>query len=164
MRSSAGVRRLLGVQHGLTPAEAEDRLRHLVEGNADLEEDEREMIASVIELGEQPVREVMVPRIDIVAAPASSTVRDVLDRIVESGHSRIPIYDGSIDNVTGVVYAKDLLSVLARRQPDRAGAAAGARALLRARNQKGRRAAARDAARAAYTWRSWSTSTAARPA
>jgi putative hemolysin len=107
-----GMRRLVGVQRGLTPADAEDRLRHLVEGNADLEEDEREMIASVIELGEQPVREVMVPRIDIVAAPASSTVRDVLDRIVESGHSRIPIFDNTIDNITGVVYAKDLLRFL----------------------------------------------------
>ena len=106
------LRRLMGVQHGLTPADAEDRLRHLVEGNTDLEEDEREMIASVIELGEQPVREIMIPRIDIVAAPASSTVRDVLDSIVESGHSRIPIYDGSIDNITGVVYAKDLLKFL----------------------------------------------------
>jgi putative hemolysin len=106
------LRPLLGVEHGLTPADAEDRLRHLVEGNADLEEDERDMITSVIELGEQPVREVMVPRIDIVAAPASSTVRDVLDRIVDSGHSRIPIYEGSIDNVAGVVYAKDLLKFL----------------------------------------------------
>jgi CBS domain containing-hemolysin-like protein len=106
------LRRLLGVQHALTPADAEERLRHLVEGNADLEEDERDMIASVIELGEQPVREVMVPRIDIVAAPASASVRDVLDRIVESGHSRIPIYEGSIDNITGVVYAKDLLKFL----------------------------------------------------
>jgi putative hemolysin len=106
------LRGLLGVQHGITPADAEDRLRHLVEGNADLEEDEREMIASVIELGEQPVREVMVPRIDIVAAPDASTVREVLDRIVESGHSRIPIYEASIDNITGVVYAKDLLKFL----------------------------------------------------
>ncbi len=104
-----GVRRLLGVSHGLTPADAEDRLRHLVEGNTDLEEDEREMIASVIELGEQPVREVMVPRIDIIAAPGSSTVREMLDRIIESGHSRIPVFDETIDNITGVVYAKDLL-------------------------------------------------------
>jgi CBS domain containing-hemolysin-like protein len=106
------LRRLLNVQRGLTAADAEDRLRHLVEGNSDLEEDEREMIASVIELGEQPVREIMVPRIDIVAAPANSTVRDVVDRIVESGHSRIPVYDGTIDNITGVVYAKDLLRFL----------------------------------------------------
>jgi putative hemolysin len=106
------LRRLLGVQHALTPADAEERLRHLVEGNADLEEDEREMITSVIELGEQPVREVMVPRMDIVAVPAASTVRDVVDSIVKSGHSRIPIYDESIDNVTGVAYAKDLLAFL----------------------------------------------------
>jgi putative hemolysin len=108
----AWVRRLLGVQRSITPADAEDRLRHLVEGNTDLEEDEREMIASVIELGEQPVREIMVPRIDIVAAPDTSTVRDVLDRIVASGHSRIPIFDSTIDNITGVVYAKDLLKFL----------------------------------------------------
>jgi CBS domain containing-hemolysin-like protein len=106
------VRALLGVQGGLTPADAEDRLRHLVEGNTDLEEDEREMIASVIELGEQPVREVMVPRIDIVAAAEKATVREALDSIVESGHSRIPIYSGTIDNITGVVYAKDLLKFL----------------------------------------------------
>jgi CBS domain containing-hemolysin-like protein len=106
------VRSLLGVQRGITPADAEDRLRHLVEGNTDLEEDEREMIASVIELGEQPVREIMVPRIDIVAAPDGATVREALDRIVESGHSRIPIYDASIDNIAGVVYAKDLLKFL----------------------------------------------------
>jgi CBS domain containing-hemolysin-like protein len=51
----------------------------------------------------------MVPRIDIVATQASAQVRDALDRIIDSGHSRIPVYDGSIDNVTGVVYAKDLL-------------------------------------------------------
>ena len=103
---------LLGVQHSLTPADAEDRLRHLVEGNTDLEEDEREMIASVIELGDQPVREVMVPRMDIVAVPETSMVRDVLDRIIQSGHSRIPIYESNIDNITGVVYAKDLLKFL----------------------------------------------------
>lgn len=108
----AWVRGMLGVQRGITPADAEDRLRHLVEGNTDLEEDEREMIASVIELGEQPVREIMVPRIDIFAAPDSSTVRAVLDRIVESGHSRIPIFNESIDNITGVIYAKDLLKFL----------------------------------------------------
>ena len=112
MALETGVRKLLGVQHALTPADAEDRLRHLVEGNSDLEEDEREMIASVIELGEQPVREVMVPRIDITAASVTSTVRDMLDRIVESGHSRIPLYDGTIDNITGIVYAKDLLRFL----------------------------------------------------
>ncbi len=108
----AWVRGLLGVQRALTPAEEEDRLRHLVEGNTALEEDEREMIASVIELGEQPVREIMVPRMDIVATPEESTVRQTLDRIIDSGHSRIPIYEATVDSITGVVYAKDLLKFL----------------------------------------------------
>jgi putative hemolysin len=104
--------RVLGVPRTVTAADAEDRLRHLVEDNADLEEEEREMIASVIELGEQPVREAMVPRIDITAVPIGATVRDVLDEVVGSGHSRIPIYDATIDNITGVIYAKDLLRYL----------------------------------------------------
>jgi putative hemolysin len=112
----------LGARHDLTPAEAEDRLRHLVEDNSDLEEEEREMIASVIELGEQPVREAMVPRIDIVASPADSTVRQVLDRIIDSGHSRIPIYESTIDNIVGVVYAKDLLKYLRDASPDQPAA------------------------------------------
>jgi putative hemolysin len=113
---------LLGARHELTPAEAEDRLRHLVEDNSDLEEEEREMIASVIELGEQPVREAMVPRIDIVAEPSTSTVRGILDRIIDSGHSRIPIYDSTIDNIVGVVYAKDLLKYLRDGSPDQPAA------------------------------------------
>ncbi len=104
--------RALGLRRTTTPADAEERIRHLVEGNAELEEDEREMIASVIELGDQPVREIMLPRMDIVAGPSDSTVTDVLDRIVASGHSRIPIFEETIDNVVGVVYAKDLLKHL----------------------------------------------------
>jgi putative hemolysin len=95
-----------------TAAEAEERWRHLVEDDSALEEDEREMIAGVIELGDQPVREVMVPRIDIVALPASASVREALDCIVRTGHSRIPLYEDTIDNITGVVYAKDLLKHL----------------------------------------------------
>jgi CBS domain containing-hemolysin-like protein len=106
------LERMVGVKRTLTPAEAEERLRHLVEDNAELEEDERDMIASVIELGDQPVRELMVPRIDIVALPGTAVVRDVLDCVVASGHSRIPIYDGSIDNVVGLAYAKDVLKYL----------------------------------------------------
>jgi magnesium and cobalt exporter, CNNM family len=51
----------------------------------------------------------MVPRIDIVGVPAYSMVRAVLDKIIETGHSRIPIYDDTIDNIVGVIYAKDLL-------------------------------------------------------
>jgi len=115
--------RRLGLRRAITPADAEERLRHLVEGNADLAEDERDMITSVIELGDQPVSEAMVPRIDIVAVPANATVRQVLDRIVATGHSRIPIYQDTVDNVTGVLYAKDLLRHL--RDGSQAEPAAG---------------------------------------
>lgn len=103
------VTRALNLTRTITAADAEDRVRHLVEDNAELKEDEREMITGVIELGEQPIREIMVPRIDIRALPAACSVRDVLDAIVKTGHSRIPLYDETIDNVTGVAYAKDLL-------------------------------------------------------
>lgn len=101
--------RALGLRRSTTPAEAEERLRHLVEDTSELEEDERDMIASVIELGDEPVREVMVPRIDIKALPASATIREAMDRIIDTGHSRIPLFAESIDNVTGMLYAKDLL-------------------------------------------------------
>jgi CBS domain containing-hemolysin-like protein len=91
---------------------AEDELRRLVESvddNSALEEDEREMLHGIFEISERVAREVMVPRIDIRALPSSSTVRDVLDKVVESGYSRIPIFEGSVDHIVGIVYAKDML-------------------------------------------------------
>ncbi|MEI2690359.1 MAG: CBS domain-containing protein [Anaerolineae bacterium] len=74
-----------------------------------IEEDEKKMIASIFELGETVAREVMVPRIDVVAVDERTTLRQALDVIIQAGHSRIPVYRGSIDNVQGVLYAKDLL-------------------------------------------------------
>ncbi|MFH1826090.1 MAG: hemolysin family protein [bacterium] len=74
-----------------------------------IEEDERQMITSIFEFGETIVREVMTPRPDISAAPITSSVEDIVKVIVESGHSRIPLYEGSLDNIIGVVYAKDIL-------------------------------------------------------
>jgi CBS domain containing-hemolysin-like protein len=67
------------------------------------------MIHGIVELGDRTVREIMVPRIDMVAVPADASVREVLDRIRASGHSRIPVYADTIDNIVGVLYAKDLL-------------------------------------------------------
>ncbi len=85
------------------------RLVDVVEENAALEEGEQKMIHGIVELGDRTVREIMVPRIDMVAVAADATVREVLDRIRASGHSRIPVYGESIDDVVGVLYAKDLL-------------------------------------------------------
>jgi putative hemolysin len=81
-----------------------------------IEAEEQQMIGAVLELGEQRVHEVMVPRIDIKALPEDAPQDQILEAIVSAGHSRIPVYQESIDNVIGVLYAKDLLPVLARNE------------------------------------------------
>ncbi len=74
-----------------------------------LEEEEREMIDAILNLEDRTVRDIMVPRLDIVAVPEESTIAEVIAVIHRAGHSRIPIYRGAIDNIIGVIYAKDLL-------------------------------------------------------
>jgi CBS domain containing-hemolysin-like protein len=94
------------------PFVTEEEIRHLVdvaEEEQEIEEEERELIHSVFEFGDTVVREVMVPRPDMVTAPADATVDEVLETIVKAGYSRIPIYEGDNDNIVGVLYAKDLL-------------------------------------------------------
>ncbi len=80
-----------------------------VEEEGALEQEEREMIHSIFEMGDTTAREIMVPRVDIFAVEASEPLRSVLEVVKERGHSRIPIYEQSIDNIVGIVYAKDLL-------------------------------------------------------
>ncbi|HEY6377608.1 MAG TPA: hemolysin family protein [Candidatus Dormibacteraeota bacterium] len=74
-----------------------------------VDEEEREMIHGVLELTDKVVRELMVPRVDIAGVEAAGSVDDVIALVNATGHSRIPIYETTIDNVVGVVYAKDLL-------------------------------------------------------
>ena len=80
-----------------------------------LEDEEKDMIVSVLQLGESTARELMTPRIDIVALGVSDTIMVALSAFVESGFSRIPVYEDSIDNVIGLLYAKDILTVLENR-------------------------------------------------
>jgi putative hemolysin len=77
-----------------------------------LEAQEEQMIHAVIELGERRVHEVMVPRVGIVGLPATATLEDAIDTVVQGGHSRIPVYEESLDEVVGILYAKDLLPIL----------------------------------------------------
>jgi putative hemolysin len=77
-----------------------------------LEAEEEQMISAVIELGQRRVHEVMVPRTDIQALQATATLDEAIDTIVSEGHSRIPVYRKSIDEVIGILYAKDLLPLL----------------------------------------------------
>ena len=74
-----------------------------------LTEDEGEMIQSILSFRDTVAREIMVPRIDAVCLSNTVAPKDVIDLIVEKGHSRIPIYEGDIDNIIGIVHAKDLL-------------------------------------------------------
>jgi putative hemolysin len=77
-----------------------------------LEAEEEQMISAVIELGERRVHEVMVPRTDMTALPVTSTMDEVIDTFIREGHSRVPVYQQTIDEIVGVLYAKDLLPFL----------------------------------------------------
>jgi putative hemolysin len=74
-----------------------------------VEQEEREMIHGILEMTDKTVREVMVPRVDVVASESTDAIADVIRVVIEYGYSRIPIYEDNIDNIVGVVYAKDLL-------------------------------------------------------
>jgi putative hemolysin len=77
-----------------------------------LEAEEEQMIHAVIELGDQRIHEVMVPRIAMVTLPVTASMEQAIDVVIEQGHSRIPVYEQSIDEIVGILYAKDLLPFL----------------------------------------------------
>ena len=92
--------------------DAGDDIQALIDvGEAEgiLEEEEGELIHSILEFGDTRVSEVMTPRPDIVAVPASATVREARDVMIESKYSRLPVYREQIDNVEGLIYVRDLL-------------------------------------------------------
>jgi len=71
--------------------------------------EENEMIRSIFALSDTVVREIMVPRTDMACVSVDTSVGEVLKTIITCGHSRIPVYDGTVDNIVGLIYAKDLL-------------------------------------------------------
>ena len=77
-----------------------------------LEDFEVRMIRGVVELDTTIAREIMVPRVDVQAVEIGTPISDVVDRMIESGHSRLPVYRESLDNIEGLVYARDLLKIL----------------------------------------------------
>ncbi|MFV2062201.1 MAG: hemolysin family protein [Chloroflexota bacterium] len=110
-----GITRLLRVREITDEAITSEELRILVERGGELgtiEAEEEQMIGGVLELGERRVHEVMVARIDIVALAVDAALPEIVETIVRMGHSRIPVYDGNIDNIVGMLYAKDLLPYL----------------------------------------------------
>lgn len=104
--------RVLGIERPPQAHVSEEELRTIVsvgEEEGVLEEDEREMIGRVFSLGETLVREVFVPRPDIIRVNAQATVRDVLKYATQFGHSRLPVVGETIDDIRGLVHVKDLI-------------------------------------------------------
>jgi putative hemolysin len=112
---------LLGAQVSTEAQITAEELRLIVERGGEqgvLEAEEEQMINAVIELGTRRVHEVMVPRIAMVTLSAEATIGQAIDSIVEEGHSRIPVYENTVDEIVGIVYAKDLLPFLKAGAPE----------------------------------------------
>ena len=101
-----------GERPDTVPAGSEDELLLLTRDATDdgvIEPEERKMIDNVLRLEETTARDIMVPRVDIVAVEEDASSQEIVDAITEKGHSRLPVYRESIDDIVGILYAKDLL-------------------------------------------------------
>ena len=101
------------LEHRLNPV-TEDELKNWVEEDrpeGSLEQGERQMIYSIFHFGDTLSREIMIPRIDVLALDVNTPLEDAIHSIIKSGHSRVPVYEETVDNIIGLLYAKDLLRV-----------------------------------------------------
>ncbi|MEO5814568.1 MAG: hemolysin family protein [Gemmatimonadaceae bacterium] len=89
--------------------EATEQFRHVLAAEADVSRDAERLIHGVFSLGDTAVREVMIPRVDIVGIDVTTHWSEAVDRVRSSEHARFPVYDDTLDNVIGILYAKDLL-------------------------------------------------------
>jgi len=96
------------------PSVTEEEIHSIIdvgEQEGVINRDEHAMIDAVLDLGDTLVREILVPRTEMVAVEISTPVSEVLETIIEAGHSRIPVYEGDVDHIVGILYAKDLLKL-----------------------------------------------------
>jgi len=123
LKTSANlVLRLFGLRAPthLEQLHSPEELRMLVEQShkaGTLDRDDARLLAGVFEFSEKNAREVMTPRTDLVALPADATLADAADRIAGAGRSRYPVYRGSLDDIVGIVHAKDVLAALRKDGP-----------------------------------------------
>jgi magnesium and cobalt transporter len=90
----------------------EEKVAHLLEAGERqglISREEGEMVRSIFEFRDTMAREIMIPRTEVVAAPVIATAPEIIGLIIESGHSRIPVYEANLDSIIGAVHAKDLL-------------------------------------------------------
>ncbi|PLX86936.1 MAG: HlyC/CorC family transporter [Desulfuromonas sp.] len=110
--SSGWSAKLKGIFSSRAAANSEEELQELIDASEQkgiIDEDEGDMLQSILELDETIVREIMVPRTSMVCCDRNAPLPDVLEAVIESGHSRIPLFQDTNDNIIGFVYAKDLL-------------------------------------------------------
>jgi magnesium and cobalt transporter len=92
----------------------EDQIHSIIdvgEQEGVINQDEHAMIDAVLDLGDTLVREILVPRTEMVAVEITTPLNEVLETIIKAGHSRIPVYENDVDHITGILYAKDLLKL-----------------------------------------------------
>jgi len=113
VRLMGALRKLMiGAEHNTLVTEEE--IMTLVDAGQEegsIEQQEKEMIYSIFQLDETLAREIMVPRIDVIAVSINTPLEEARDVIIKGGHSRIPVYEDSLDNIKGLLYAKDLISL-----------------------------------------------------
>ncbi|HEY0776655.1 MAG TPA: hemolysin family protein [Gemmatirosa sp.] len=97
--------------------EAAEQFREIVTAEAHVGTGERALLAGAFALTDTPVSDVMVPRVDVVGVPRDAPWAEVVARVRSAQHSRLPVYDGTIDDVVGVIYAKDLLPAIIADEP-----------------------------------------------
>jgi CBS domain containing-hemolysin-like protein len=126
---SGPTRLLIGVANVILPGKglkqgpfvSEADLKAMAEAGTEegtIEEEEKDLIHSIFEFGDTIVREVMIPRPDIVAIEADRPLRDVQVLVLQHGYSRLPVFDDDLDNVVGFVYAKDVLKAIHQGKQD----------------------------------------------
>jgi len=114
------VRRLSGIADTTRQKEQEEKQEEFLNGleqrriEGVVDEEEQEMIENVLELSETTAEEIMTPRTDIVAVEIKSDLTAVLETINSAGHTRVPVYEENIDNIIGLIYAKDLLAEIGK--------------------------------------------------
>lgn len=98
-----------------SPLITEEELRLMIEVGKDegvLSDEERKMLHRIFEFGDTKVKDVMIPQSKMVAVDIKTTPEELLNIFVEEGHARLPVFSGNIDNVVGIIYARDLLYIL----------------------------------------------------
>ena len=118
------VRRLSGVAQTTPEEQQEEKQEEFLNGleqhrtEGVLDKEEQEMIENVLELTETTAGEIMTPRTDVVAIDVNSDLKTILETINTAGHTRVPVYQDNIDNIIGLIYAKDLLTEIGKNPAD----------------------------------------------